>query len=79
MFAQICEKQTTEKGLWQIVWQKAHQVPYMFRDNMWVGYDDDISLSLKAAYAQQLGLGGVMIWSIDTDDFKGTCSQNAIK
>nr|AKP18004.1 chitinase 6 [Eriocheir sinensis] len=78
-YNEICEKQTTEKGLWQIVWQKAHQVPYMFRNDMWVGYDDDISLSLKAAYAQQLGLGGVMIWSIDTDDFTGSCSQNGIK
>lgn len=51
----------------------------MFRNDMWVGYDDDISLSLKAAYAQQLGLGGVMIWSIDTDDFTGRCSVNGIK
>uniref|UniRef100_A0A0P4WCZ4 chitinase n=2 Tax=Scylla olivacea TaxID=85551 RepID=A0A0P4WCZ4_SCYOL len=78
-YNEICEKQTTEEGLWQIVWQKAHQVPYMFRDNMWVGYDDDVSLNLKAAYAQRLGLGGVMIWSIDTDDFTGACSQKGIK
>ncbi|KAK7072958.1 Cht9p [Halocaridina rubra] len=74
-YNEICEKQTTEGGLWNIVWQKAHQAPYMFRDNMWVGYDDAISLNLKVAYAQSLGLGGVMVWSIDTDDFKGVCSR----
>lgn len=76
---QICERQITESGAWHIVWQKAHQVPYMFRDNMWVGFDDDISLNLKVAYAQNKGLGGIMIWSIDTDDFKGACSQQRVK
>lgn len=44
---QICEKQVSEPGLWRVVWQKAHQAPYMFRDNMWVSYDDDNSLGLK--------------------------------
>lgn len=79
MYLQICEKQRTEAGAWKIVWQKAHQAPYMFRENMWIGYDDNFSLSLKVAYAQSLGLGGIMVWSIDTDDFTGTCSKNSIR
>ncbi|XP_063595451.1 probable chitinase 2 [Penaeus indicus] len=78
-YNEICEKQTTEKGLWTLVWQKTHQVPYMIRDNMWIGFDDPISISLKVAYAQKLGLGGVMAWAIDTDDFKGVCSDNRMK
>ncbi|CAL4062917.1 unnamed protein product, partial [Meganyctiphanes norvegica] len=72
-YNEICEKQKTEAGLWKVVWQKAHQAPYMFMENMWVSYDDDNSLHLKTAFAQKKGLAGVMVWSIDTDDFKGTC------
>ncbi|KAG7160183.1 chitinase 2-like 3 [Homarus americanus] len=78
-YNEICEKQTMEGGAWSIVWQKAHQAPYMVRDNMWVGYDDEISLSVKVAYAQKQGLGGIMIWSIDTDDFTGSCAPKNIK
>ena len=50
LFLQICEKQVAEAGLWRVVWQKAHQAPYMFRDNMWVSYDDDNSLGLKVKH-----------------------------
>ncbi|KAK3872392.1 hypothetical protein Pcinc_022519 [Petrolisthes cinctipes] len=78
-YNEICEKQTKEAGAWQIVWQRSHQVPYMFRDNMWVGYDDDISITVKVTYAQKLGLAGIMVWSIDTDDFTGACSPKKIK
>ncbi|XP_071534026.1 probable chitinase 2 [Panulirus ornatus] len=78
-YNEICEKQRTESGDWTVVWQEAHQAPYMYRDNMWVGYDDNFSLSLKVAYAQSLGLGGIMVWSIDTDDFTGTCAKNSIR
>lgn len=76
--AQICEKLATESGRWRIVRHEAHKVPYMYRDNMWVGYDDEASLRLKAEYARRFGLGGVMVWSIDTDDFRGT-SRSGIR
>ena len=39
--------QILEPNAWRVVWQKAHQAPYMFRDNKWVAYDDDNSLQLK--------------------------------
>jgi len=73
-YNEICEKQIAEVGLWRLVWQKAHQAPFMSRDTMWVSYDDDNSLGLKVAYATQTqGLAGVMVWSVDTDDFRGNC------
>jgi len=73
-YNEICEKQIAEAGTWSVVWQKAHQAPFMFRDTMWVSYDDDNSLGVKVAYARQAqGLAGVMVWSIDTDDFRGNC------
>ena len=71
-FSKICEKQLNEKQ-WSVTWQAAHQAPYMFKDNMWVSFDDKNSLGVKVAYAQRLGLAGVMVWSMDTDDFSGQC------
>lgn len=28
---------------------------------------------LQMDYLQEMGLGGVMVWSLDLDDFKGVC------
>ncbi|KAL7640813.1 UNVERIFIED_CONTAM: hypothetical protein RMT77_009088 [Armadillidium vulgare] len=72
-YNEICEKLLTEK--WSLAWQAAHQAPYMFKDNMWVSFDDVNSLGLKVAFAQRLGLAGVMVWSMDTDDFSGQCGN----
>lgn len=47
--------------------------PYAFKGNQWVGYDDDAIARKKAAYVAKKGLGGIMFWSIDNDDFRGTC------
>ncbi|XP_063595450.1 oviduct-specific glycoprotein-like [Penaeus indicus] len=78
-YNEICEKQTLEQGQWTLVWQKSHQVPYMYQNNMWISFDDAMSIGLKVAFAQKLGLGGIMVWSVDTDDFNGTCSQTGMK
>ena len=32
------------------------------------------SVSSKTQYLKELGLGGAMVWSIDTDDFHGFCT-----
>nr|AZS52293.1 chitinase 6-2 [Plutella xylostella] len=47
--------------------------PYAYRGNQWVGYDDIDIVSKKAEYVAENGLGGIMFWSIDNDDFRGTC------
>lgn len=48
--------------------------PYAFRKNQWVGYDDEEIVRRKADYVAENGLGGIMFWSIDNDDFRGTCT-----
>ena len=37
----------------------------------WVSYDNERSVKLKADFAYDMELGGVMVWSIETDDFHG--------
>ena len=46
----------------------------MFRDDMWLSYDNERSIQAKTEYAYDQGLAGVMTWSIDTDDFLGVCN-----
>ncbi|XP_052562361.1 uncharacterized protein LOC120424548 isoform X4 [Culex pipiens pallens] len=47
--------------------------PYAYKGNQWVGYDDEEIARKKAKYVAENGLGGIMFWSIDNDDFRGTC------
>jgi len=48
--------------------------PYAYRRNQWVGYDDEAIVRKKAEYVVAQGLGGIMFWAIDNDDFRGTCN-----
>ncbi|XP_070286407.1 chitotriosidase-1 [Myotis yumanensis] len=52
------------------------EVPYAFRGDQWVGFDDTESLKAKVSYLKQKGLGGAMVWALDMDDFAGSlCNQ----
>ena len=75
-YNEICKMLTSPGSQWSIVWEKCHQVPYMFNQDKWVGYDNERSIRLKADFAWEKRLGGVMVWSIETDDFKGFCGPH---
>ncbi|KAF7286452.1 chitinase 7 [Rhynchophorus ferrugineus] len=58
-----------------LVWDNEQQVPFAYRDNQWVGFDDERSLKTKMAWLREEGFGGIMIWSVDMDDFRGSCGS----
>lgn len=60
---------------WQRTWLESKQVPIKINGNQWLGYDDIQSVSIKAQYAKNQNLGGVMLWSLENDDFAGSCRQ----
>lgn len=60
-----------------LVWDNEQQVPYAFKDEQWVGFDDQRSLRMKVQWLRENGYSGVMIWSVDLDDFRGTCTGEA--
>jgi len=62
-----------QDGGWTVVLDQYYQAPYAYKGNQWIGYDDPDSIATKCQLANDLGLGGVMIWSIETDDFQPTC------
>ncbi|KAL7670419.1 hypothetical protein ACOME3_005355 [Neoechinorhynchus agilis] len=60
------------------VFDESARVPIATGNNMWIGYDDQQSLIEKVNFAKEKNYGGVMIWAIDFDDFKGAiCGQGS--
>ncbi|XP_015280379.1 PREDICTED: chitotriosidase-1-like [Gekko japonicus] len=54
------------------------KVPYSFKGNQWVGYDDVDSIKNKVIYLKQNNLAGGMVWAMDLDDFSNSfCNQGA--
>ena len=47
--------------------------PYAHKGKLWVGYDDITAVQDKAIYVSEEGLGGIMFWTIDNDDYRGYC------
>lgn len=73
-YNEICEAFMKQPEAWTIVRDPDYLAPYAYnKERQWVGYDDIESLTLKAQYARTMGLGGMMMWSIETDDFLGRC------
>ncbi|KAI7815601.1 mucin-like protein [Rhyzopertha dominica] len=71
-YYEICEY--VKSGGWKVVQPNPDAMgPYAYKDNQWVGYDDEAIARKKAQYVAEKGLGGIMFWSIDNDDFRGTC------
>ena len=67
-YNEICENINN----WNVV-QDVNGV-YAHSGNQWVGYDDIASIKKKVALIHKHKLGGGMIWSLETDDFRGVCN-----
>lgn len=82
-YSEIC-RNILEKS-WKVCNSPSQEVPFIVNGKLWVGYDDPASLINKVNWAKSEGFGGVMLWSIETDDNLGLCQLgrfplcNAIK
>ncbi|XP_065367781.1 chitinase-3-like protein 1 [Calliphora vicina] len=68
-YNEICSFENT----WSYKWASEYDVPFIHNANQWIGYDNIKSLEMKVEFGNSLNLAGVMIWSIETDDFRGMC------
>lgn len=41
----------------------------------WISFEHAQSMACKAHYIKSMGLGGAMIFSLNTDDFNGICDR----
>ncbi|XP_029732138.2 chitinase-3-like protein 1 isoform X1 [Aedes albopictus] len=73
-YLEICERLKTG---YTTRWDDIQKVPYAFLGNQWISYDDVTSIALKVAYAKSKNIGGVMVWSIESDDDRNICGGGA--
>ncbi|EAA03527.5 AGAP011033-PA, partial [Anopheles gambiae str. PEST] len=72
-YLEICEKLAA--GDYTKTFSSVQQVPYAYRGNQWISYDDVNSIAIKVQYAKRMNLGGIMVWSIESDDARGICGE----
>ncbi|XP_058838290.1 chitinase-3-like protein 1 [Topomyia yanbarensis] len=74
-YLEICER--LNAGGYTKVFDSMQQVPYAFSGTQWISFDDVSSVALKVAYAKNKNVGGVMLWSIESDDCRNICGGGA--
>ncbi|CAG2103675.1 unnamed protein product [Medioppia subpectinata] len=62
---------------WTLVREKDLTAPYIYYKDKWIGFDDEISIKLKAKYAVLRQLGGLALWSLNDDDYSGKCGYGS--
>ncbi|XP_069175354.1 probable chitinase 10 [Procambarus clarkii] len=78
-YNEICEFQKNE-GDWVIEIAPGMNEPYTYSYNherIWCSYDDHDSCVVKASYAKSMNLAGMMVWSLETDDFRAICNDRS--
>jgi len=59
-------------------WEDYQKTPYLYNNQrVWASYDDYESLAYKVEFMKSLGLAGLMVWSLDLDDFRGQHCDDA--
>ncbi|XP_049845623.1 probable chitinase 2 [Schistocerca gregaria] len=74
-YNEICLELKTNSSMWTIMWDDKSSTPYAVSTNKVIVYDNAKSLTEKVNLAMKLELGGIMVWPLDTDDFRGECSE----
>ncbi|XP_062550169.1 probable chitinase 2 [Armigeres subalbatus] len=76
-YNEICEALKANPDGWTVSWDaEASEAIATMPDGdktKVVIYDNTRSMANKVRYAVRQNLGGLMIWSVDTDDFNGVC------
>jgi chitinase len=70
-YNEICEFYTDST----YVWDDEQKVPHRVWEDQWAGFENKSSIQLKVDFAVTQNLAGLVIKSIDTDDFLGRCGE----
>ncbi|CAO4381117.1 unnamed protein product [Caenorhabditis nigoni] len=52
----------------EVSWHEKSQTPYMFRNNIFLSFENERSVQAKANYTRMKNIGGIAIYAIDQDD-----------
>ncbi|XP_069676821.1 chitotriosidase-1-like [Periplaneta americana] len=58
---------------WTVVQSDDPLYTYAYHDSEWISYDDPQTIEGKAQYVISNELGGMMVFSLESDDFGGNC------
>ncbi|XP_058065438.1 endochitinase-like [Anopheles bellator] len=72
-YNQICSR-LRDAG-WTVDWDERSKAPFAYRGKECIGYENEVSLEDKAYFVDGEGLGGLVVESIDQDDYKGVCGK----
>lgn len=64
---------------WQKYWDDESKTPFAVNGDKVITYDDERSLTEKVRFAMEKKLAGIMVWSLDTDDFQGDCTEDSME
>ncbi|XP_055604600.1 probable chitinase 2 [Uranotaenia lowii] len=74
-YNELCEQIITNKWSTKILPMAGVMVGY--HGDQWATFEDAKTVGMKARYVRDKGLGGIMFWTVDTDDFHGDCNNEA--
>ncbi|XP_046382233.1 acidic mammalian chitinase-like [Ischnura elegans] len=74
-YDEVVHMQRDSPSEWTVYKDEPSQSPYAVKGLLYITYDDPISVERKAHFIQRKGLGGAMIMTIDSDDHRGTGSN----
>ncbi|XP_055608797.1 chitinase-3-like protein 1 [Uranotaenia lowii] len=61
------------KENWDIHYSQEQVGFYAVKGNQWIGFDNVETIEAKVQYMHDNDLGGIMVWSLETDDYHGLC------
>ncbi|XP_015601593.1 chitinase-3-like protein 2 isoform X2 [Cephus cinctus] len=60
----------------ETIFEHESRVPYTYKNDEWISYDDILSVKYKIEWILKSGFKGAMIFSLNTDDWYGSCADN---
>ncbi|KAH7637503.1 mite allergen-like protein [Dermatophagoides farinae] len=69
--SKICD--VRDKVNWTLVREKDLTAPYIYNNDKWIGFDDEISIKLKAKYIVLRRAAGMAFFHLNDDDFQNQC------
>jgi len=74
-YYEICDMLFEETD-WHVVSNDAvYASSYATKGDQWIAYEDEKTVLVKSQYAASQNLAGLLVWTLDTDDFRGFCGE----